>query len=140
MKKIRSYQAESGRPACAQQCVAHGHRTGAASWTGGPRPLRLVARRPIYCRAHALLALARCAHGGDCCTGQGYTGPRRWQALGRALTWHGGGRSVQRCWTAADDAAALSNSGAPGSSSSTWILAPRDSSGHNTRGKAAAAW
>jgi hypothetical protein len=61
--------------------------------------------------------------------------PRRWQALDRALARHGGGRSGQRCWTAAGDAATLSNSGAPSSGASAWTLAPRDGSGHGARGR-----
>jgi hypothetical protein len=51
----------------------------------------------------------------------GYAGPRRWQALDQALARRGGERSTQRCWTAACNAAALSNGGSPGSGASAWI-------------------
>jgi hypothetical protein len=54
----------------------------------------------------------------------GYTGPRRWRALGQALRRHRGGRSAQRCRTTVGSVAALSNGGSPVSGASTWTPAP----------------
>jgi hypothetical protein len=47
----------------------------------------------------------------------------------------GVGRSAQRCWTVAGDAAAPNNGGAPGSGALAWTPAPGDNSGHGTPGE-----
>jgi hypothetical protein len=82
-----------------------------------------IGPNPAVAQRHSA-NVARLCYTGVACLHSARRGPRRWQALDQALARRRGERSMQRCWTAAGNAAAPGNGGSPGSGASTWTLAP----------------